>query len=151
MIERIDDADRKAAIARGILEALTDWFGVEASREQYIEDSRGWLFLADIEAGSPVGFLCLKPTGRATVELAVMGVRREWHRHGCGRRLVEAAKEAARAAGYRFMQVKTVKMGMYEDYDRTNRFYQSMGFEEFEVMPELWGEENPCQIYVLAL
>ena len=38
-----------------------------------------------------------------------------------------------------------------EDYDRTNRFYRSMGFREFEVIPELWGPENPCQIYVMAL
>ena len=35
------------------------------------------------------------------------------------------------------MQVKTVRMGMYEDYDRTNLFYKSCGFREFEVFPLL--------------
>ena len=49
------------------------------------------------------------------------------------------------------MQVKTVKMGVYPDYDITNRFYQSLGFQEFEVIKELWGEDNPCQIYVMSL
>ena len=49
------------------------------------------------------------------------------------------------------MQVKTVRMGVYEDYDITNRFYRACGFKEFEVIPELWGEENPCQIYVMYL
>ena len=44
------------------------------------------------------------------------------------------------------MQVKTVQMGRYEDYDRTNRFYLSLGFKEFEVFPLLWDEWNPCQI-----
>ena len=49
------------------------------------------------------------------------------------------------------MQVKTVRMGMYEDYDRTNRFYRSLGFKEFEVFENYWDEANPCQIYVMAL
>lgn len=151
MIRQIEDADRKAAIARTVLEALTDWFGVEQSRENYIEQSRSWLFLADIEGDEPVGFLCLKPTGKDTVELAVMGVMASHHRRGSGRALVEAAKTLARETGFAFMQVKTVKMGVYEDYDATNRFYRAMGFKEFEVMPDLWDAANPCQIYVMAL
>lgn len=63
----------------------------------------------------------------------------------------EQKKEIAIQEGYSFMQVKTVKMGVYEDYDLTNQFYLSLGFEEFEVIEELWGEENPCQIYVMSL
>ena len=150
-IRRIEDPDRRAQIARAILEALPDWFGNVEAREDYIEESRGWLFLADFDADAPVGFLCLKPTGRDTVELAVMGVLATHHRQGRGRELVEAAKDLAREAGFAFMQVKTVKMGVYEDYDRTNRFYRAMGFREFEVIPELWDAANPCQIYVMAL
>ena len=49
------------------------------------------------------------------------------------------------------MQVKTVRSGMYEDYDITNEFYKSVGFKELEVIEELWGPENPCQIYVMNL
>lgn len=49
------------------------------------------------------------------------------------------------------MHVKTVKMGMYEDYDRTNLFYLSCGFKELEVFPLLWDGANPCQIYVISL
>ena len=80
-----------------------------------------------------------------------MGVLREYHRRGLGRALFEAARKAAVEKGYSFMQVKTVKMGVYEDYDVTNRFYLSLGFKEFEVIEALWGEENPCQIYVMSL
>jgi ribosomal protein S18 acetylase RimI-like enzyme len=98
-----------------------------------------------------VGFLCLKETGKETVELAVMGVLKEYHRNGLGRKLFEAAKKIAGEEGYSFMQVKTVKMGVYEDYDITNRFYKACGFKEFEVIKEIWGEENPCQIYVMSL
>ena len=50
-----------------------------------------------------------------------------------------------------FLQVKTVKMGVYADYDITNRFYLSLGFKEFEVIEELWDKDNPCQIYVMSL
>lgn len=151
MVVAIEDADRRAEIARTVLEALGDWFQNVEARERYIAGSRGWPFLADVEADVPVGFLCLKPTGRETVEIAVMGVLQTHHRQGSGRRLVEAAIALAREQGYEFMQVKTVKPGVYEDYDRTNRFYQGVGFREFEVIPELWGAENPCQIYVMAL
>ena len=99
----------------------------------------------------PIGFLYLKETGKATVELSVMGVLKEFHRQGIGKELFRQAREAALARGYLFMQVKTVQMGRYEDYDRTNLFYLSLGFQEFEVFPTLWDEWNPCQVYVMAL
>lgn len=151
MIEQIKDAETKKAVARKILEALKDWFEVDESREKYISESSDQIFLAAKEGDEYAGFLCLKETGKETVELAVMGVLKEFHRHGFGRELFEAAKNIAANEGYSFMQVKTVQMGVYEDYDITNRFYMSCGFKEFEVIRELWGEENPCQIYVMYL
>ena len=81
----------------------------------------------------------------------IIEILKEYHRKGIGRRLVEKAKEMASSAGYEFMQIKTVKMGMYEDYDRTNLFYISCGFKEFEVFPNLWDDVNPCQIYMMSL
>ena len=151
IIERIADAESKKAIARKILENLHDWFEVDESREQYIAQSADQIFLAAKEEDGYAGFLCLKETGKDTVELAVMGVMKKHHRHGLGKKLFEKAKSIAIEEGYSFMQVKTVQMGMYEDYDITNRFYLSCGFKEFEVIRELWGEENPCQIYVMSL
>ena len=151
MIQNIEDENRKSAIAREVLENLMEWFEVEESREGYIRDCREWPFFAAEKDGEEIGFLCLKETGSATVELAVMGVKKAYHRDGVGRMLFDAAKEYAAEAGYEFMQVKTVKMGCYEDYDRTNRFYLGVGFKELEVFPLLWDEANPCQIYVMNL
>ena len=151
MIRQILDPVEKIAIARRILEALPEWFGIPESREQYITDSALQIMVADIENNAPRGFMCLKQTGDATVELAVMGVLKEHHRSGIGRRLFNVAKAIVHEQGYSFMQVKTVKMGMYEEYDRTNLFYQSIGFREFEVFPELWDEANPCQIYIMYI
>lgn len=150
-ITEIRDGRRKRKIAREILEALPDWFGIPEAREAYIADSEGQTFFAAMEDGSPRGFLCLKETGRDTVELAVMGVLQEFHRRGIGRKLFLAAREQARKEKYSFLQVKTVEMGHYPEYDATNRFYLSLGFQEFEVFPTLWDEGNPCQIYCLFL
>lgn len=151
MIEQIKDADTKRTIARNVLEALHDWFEVDESREQYIAESADQIFLAAKQDGRYVGFLCLKQTGDATVELAVMGVLKEYHRSGLGRALVQEAERIAKDAGFSFMQVKTVRMGVYEDYDRTNLFYLSCGFRELEVIEAIWGAENPCQIYIKSL
>lgn len=150
-IEQITDKEEKQRTARTILEDLTEWFEVKESREQYISDSTEWIFLAAKKEGETVGFLCLKETGEDTVELAVMGVLKKCHRTGAGRALVDEARSIARQKGYSFFQVKTVQMGMYEDYDITNRFYLACGFKEFEVIPQIWDEANPCQIYVMSL
>ena len=150
-VRQVAQASEKQAVAREILEGLEDWFGNPESREAYIRDSGDLPFFAAERGGKALGFLCLKETGPAAVELAVMGVRQICHRQGVGKALFDAAKKYAVSEGYLFMQVKTVRMGVYEDYDRTNRFYQSMGFHELEVIPAVWGEENPCQIYVQSL
>lgn len=156
MIERMnvmeitDDLEKKN-ITRYILEALPDWFGIPEAREEYIHDSVGKIFFCAYKKDKPVGFLYLKQTGKDTVELTAMGVLKEYHRNGIGKALFESAKKIACEKGYSFIQVKTVQMGKYEDYDKTNRFYIALGFKEFEIFPTLWDEWNPCQIYVMAL
>ena len=150
MIRVINDAQEKQRISRFILESLSEWFGIPEAREQYIRESADEIVLASVEDDQPNGFLCLKETGKDTVELAVMGVLKECHRKGIGRELFEHAKQIAVEKGYSFLQVKTVQMGRYEEYDNTNRFYLSLGFKEFEVIPTLWDEWNPCQIYVMS-
>ena len=80
-----------------------------------------------------------------------MGVLKTHHHKGIGRCMFNEAKHIAIEHGYSFIQVKTVQMGKYRQYDETNHFYLSLGFKEFELMPNLWDEWNPCQIYVMSL
>ena len=80
MIRFIENAEEKKQISRQILEALTEWFEVEESREQYIEESAGQPFRASVEGDTYEGFLCLKETGKSKKELAVLGVRKGRHR-----------------------------------------------------------------------
>ena len=136
MIRFIEDKTECRKISREILESLTDWFEVEASREQYIAESAEQPFWASVNGNINEGFLCLKETGKETMELAGLGVRKECHRKGIGRKLFAAARDYAARQGYEFIQVKTVRSGVYEDYDITNEFYKSLGFKELEVFPE---------------
>lgn len=149
VVKQICDGETKQKIAGMILEALPDWFGIPEAREEYIKKSEDRLFFSAFREGEPVGFLCMEETGKDTVELAVMGVLKQYHRQGIGTKLFKAARAYALRKGYSFLQVKTVQMGRYDDYDRTNLFYQSLGFQEFEIFPTLWDEANPCQVYVM--
>ena len=151
IIKQIESDSDKRSIARAILEVLPDWFGIPESTEEYIVDSKGRPFFCAYSDDVPIGFLYLKETGRHTVELAVMGVLKQYHRQGIGRKLFAEAKIEAKRIGYSFIQVKTVQMGRYGIYDDTNRFYLSLGFKELEVFPTLWDECNPCQIYIMAI
>ena len=150
-IREIATAGEKQRIARFILESLPDWFGIPEAREEYIGKSASRPFFAAFDGERAIGFLCLAETGKDTAELCVMGVLKEYHCHGVGKALFTTAKRRAKELGYSFLQVKTVQMGKYPEYDATNRFYLALGFCEFEVFPTLWDEWNPCQIYVMSL
>ena len=150
-IRQIADPKEKQRVASLVLQALPEWFGIPESTRKYIDDSASQDCVAAYIGDQPIGFLCLKETGKSTVELAVMGVMKHSHHRGIGTALFEKGKQIALQKGYAFMQVKTVQMGRYEQYDQTNRFYMSLGFKELEVFPLLWDEWNPCQIYVMAL
>lgn len=148
MIIQVENNKEKEMISRTILEALPDWFGIPEAREEYIVNSVNQQLFAAVKEEKTIGFLCLKQTGKDTVEVSVMGVLKEFHRHGIGRKLFMKAREKAIKDGFSFIQVKTVQMGQY---DNTNKFYISLGFKEFEIFPTLWDEWNPCQVYVMAL
>ena len=75
-IQELTVAEEKQKVVRQILEGLPEWFGIAEAREEYIAQSAGQPCFAAMEQGKPIGFLCLKETGRDTMELAVMGVGR---------------------------------------------------------------------------
>ena len=150
-IKHLTNEEKKKEISRLILESLPEWFGIKESREDYIKDSIDEDMIVAYDNEKPIGFICLKETGKDTIELVVMGLLKDYHRKGIGKKLFEDAKDFAKDKGYSFVQVKTVQMGHYKEYDDTNMFYLSLGFKELEVFPTLWDENNPCQIYVMAI
>lgn len=150
-IIKIDDNLIKKEICRTILEALPDWFAKKDGREKYISNCVDEMFFAAKDNDKTVGFLCIKETSKDTVELSVMGILKEYQHRGIGTDLFNKAIEYLSNKGYSFIQVKTVQMGYYESYDKTNMFYKSLGFKELEILPNLWDRKNPCQIYIMAI
>lgn len=150
-VRPVTDADQKAACVAEVLHDLPAWFGIPESTAAYVADSREqqvWIAAHEEEL---FGCIALKPTSAVTAEIAVMGVKRDYHRCGVGKALFDALCAGAREAGYQFLQVKTVQEGRYPAYDRTNAFYRSLGFQPLECFPTLWSETNPCQVYIRAL
>ena len=92
IVEITDDLEKKE-ITQNILQALPDWFGIPESREEYIQDSVNKPFFCARTNEKNIGFLYLKQTGKDTVEIAVMGVLKEYHRKGIGQSLFEYVKK----------------------------------------------------------
>ena len=76
-----------------------------------------------------------------------MGVLKNYHRSGVGTLLFNALENYAKSK-YKFLQVKTVDEGKYDEYDLTVSFYKKVGFSKLEVFPTLWDKWNPCLIMV---
>ena len=93
---QLTNSTEKQAVTRSILEALPEWFGIPEAREDYITESGDKQFFCAYDADKPVGFLYLKETGTATVELYVMGVLKEYHRQGIGQGTVSKRKRSSR-------------------------------------------------------
>ena len=148
IIREIVNPSEKSRIAQEILSALPEWFGIPESTAEYVKNSAALPLWACFDGKNPAGFIVLKPTSQHTAEIHVMGVKKEFHRTGIGRALYEAFENSARAMGFSYLQVKTVQLGKYPEYDMTNRFYMAMDFVEMECFPDMWDEANPCQIYI---
>jgi GNAT superfamily N-acetyltransferase len=144
----------QGAPAEGIMRALPDWFGIDESIVEYARAADELpTFIAEA-GGRVVGFVTLKPTSPFALELHVMGVLPAWHRRGIGRALVERAAAYARAEGSTLLHVKTLAPTQgdpYPPYAATRAFYAATGFAPLEVLPQVWGPENPCLIMVRAL
>ena len=151
MIAFVTDPDEKARVAALILADLPEWFGIPESTAAYVEGCRRMPFWAAVEAGEPVGFIALRETSPYTAEIYVMGVLKARHGQGAGTALWEAFRAYALERGCEYAQVKTVRRGCYAEYDRTNDFYEHLGFRALECFPTLWDEANPCQVYVKYL
>jgi GNAT superfamily N-acetyltransferase len=153
----------QAEAAERILRALPGWFGIEASLQEYVRAagefdtfvvlvSRPACGRREHTREEAVGFVTLRETSRDALELHVMGVLPAWHRHGAGRALVERVAAYARTRGYSLLHVKTLAPSDPDQgYAATRAFYEAVGFLPLEVLPQVWGPENPCLLLVRPL
>ena len=151
-VREIKDKRLKAEIAEGVLRALPDWFGIEESIVEYVQQCQDMPFWAACVQGRPVGFLALRRHNSYTAEIYCMGIRQEFHRHGLGTALVAACEAACVEQHLQFLTVKTLDESRPDQgYANTRQFYLAAGFKPLEVFPTLWGEENPCLFMVKSL
>lgn len=144
-ITEITSPDEKSAICDLILRLLPDWFGIESSIIDYVDESRCLPFYAAFDGGKAVGFVAIKEHNQYTAEVCVMGVLSQYHRMGLGKRLIGCCDRFCEESQKRFLTVKTLDgSSPDEGYAKTRRFYLSMGFSPLEVFPTLWDEHNPC-------
>ncbi|MGA9885406.1 MAG: GNAT family N-acetyltransferase, partial [Candidatus Acidiferrales bacterium] len=110
------------------------------------------MLAAKASQGLIIGFIALKPQTLSAIEAYVLGIRREWHRKGCGHLLLKAAESMARKLGAKFLTVKTLADTKPDPhYKATRLFYEAIGFVPIEVFPDLWSSENPCLLMAKTL
>jgi ribosomal protein S18 acetylase RimI-like enzyme len=142
----------RADVCEPILRSPPDWFGIERSIVQYLEDMKTMPTLIARAKDETVGFLTIKKHNDYSGEVHVMAVRAEAHRSGVGKRLVETAEAILRRDGIEYLQVKTrAPSKPDEHYERTRAFYMAMGFRPLEEFVNLWDENNPCLVMVKKL
>ena len=142
----------KGATCAAILATLPTWFGMAESNAAYERDVQTMPMFGSMEGDDVFGFLALMQQTPNAFEIHVMGVRPAFHRKGAGRAMVDAAAAFARAAGARFLTVKTLSSRDPDPgYAATRAFYESIGFLALEEFPTLWSADNPTLMLIKVL
>lgn len=141
-----DDDGQKSIITNFILRELPDWFEIEESIVEYAEGVKGNDFYGAYFCDSHVGFISIKPNNIYTSEIYVMGILKDFHNRGIGKKLLETAQKDLVKNKVRYLMVKTLgDSHPDENYKNTRAFYKSVGFYPLEELKEIWGT-NPCLI-----
>ena len=138
LIKELNNEEDKRQISGNILRSLPNWFGIPESNEEYINKSSKLPFFIFIHRSEVVAFISIKENSKYTAEIYVMGVLPNYHRQGIGKELINNSLQWAKDKGYEFLQVKTLDQSHPDPYYAgTRKFYKSVGFKEFECLPEL--------------
>ncbi|MFI5317857.1 MAG: GNAT family N-acetyltransferase [Myxococcota bacterium] len=135
-----------------VLRALPAWFGIEDSNRAYVESLRRLPAAIAETHGAIVGFVALEVSNPGSIEIHVMAVAPDRHRHGVGRALVRWSREFAAARGAHWLHVKTRGPATPDpDYARTRAFYLAQGFEPLFESLSLWGPGNAALVLVMRV
>ncbi|MGI6669785.1 MAG: GNAT family N-acetyltransferase [Acetivibrionales bacterium] len=149
-IDEIQENNMKSFYANKILRRLPAWFGNEKALCDYVNRVAELPFWAAVDQdGNCVGFMSVKIHYGTTGDIYVCGVLPEYHGKGIGKKLMNTAEDYFKKNGCKYIIVKTLsEKANYEPYERTRKFYLSVGFEQLITLTEMWDAENPCLIMI---
>jgi len=142
---------------RALMDGLSEWFQIPEAKAAYVADLLrypSWVILGSTgtDRDQVLGFVSLAKPQPSAFEVHVMTVRRDRHRQGIGRALLEFVEQQAARHGGRYMQVKTLAASHPDPfYARTRNFYTGVGYVPLFETDQLWGADNPTLILVKAL
>jgi GNAT superfamily N-acetyltransferase len=140
------------AACERILNALPDWFGLEASNRAYIDSLATSPAAVATDGDVIVGFIALIRHFDASFEINVMAVPEDRHRQGIGSALIGWAESWCRARSIPWLHVKTRGPATPDPgYDRTRRFYVAMGYAPLFESLTLWGAQDAALVLVKHL
>jgi GNAT superfamily N-acetyltransferase len=143
--------DLEACVA--VIRALPDYFTPDVPDKVRADWARCRTWVAAEDDGV-LGMVMVEQRSAQTAEILWAAVQREHQGGGTGTALVLEAVGAARAAGVRLIEVKTLdESSDYEPYAATRAFWVARGFLKIDAIDPFpgWQPGNPCAIYVLAV
>lgn len=145
----INDEELKSNITNLILRQLPQWFGIEQAIVEYVDKVKETIFYVAYNNDKPIGFISLKVNNEYTTEIYAMGILKEYHNKGIGKRLVEEVVNYSQEKRYKFLMVKTLgESHPDKNYKNTREFYKKAGFYPIEEIKEIWGEQSPCLLMI---
>ena len=151
-INKLLDNEQKSNITNSILRKLPEWFGIEEAIIEYVNGVKNSDFYVAYYLEVPVGFISIKSNNNYTSEIYVIGILKEHHNHGIGKKLLETVQEELIKNEFEFLMVKTLGDSHPDKhYKLTREFYKNVGFYPLEEIKEIWGEKNPCLIMIKTI
>lgn len=152
MIKEIRNNDIKQTICKSVLLDLPEWFGIEEARRHYIDEVVNYPFIALFVGDKAVGFYSLREENSNVLDMYVLGILKEYHGKGLGRKLQEYVNEYAKKNGYSYVMVLTLSEKHPDiGYKMTRDFYHKMEFIDMFQSNKIWDKNNPTQIMIKKL
>lgn len=131
-----------------IAEGLDGWFTADGIKE-IRADLKYQPSIVAVDGASIAGFVTFTSYERKG-RISWMGVQRDRHRSGIGRRLVEHVNVRMQADGIKELFVDTLGESVdYEPYARTRAFYRSLGFKTFQSIMQPGNEGMPERLVLV--
>lgn len=151
-ITLIEDLHTKEAIARTILRDLPEWFGIEESTTEYIQNVQKYPLVAAYINDMPVGFYSIRQENKDVLDMYVLGVLKEFHGKGVGTQLQYFVDDYAKQKHFKYLMVLTLAEKVQnKEYLQTRQFYLNQGFIDFYQNDDIFDKNNPCQIMLKKL